>query len=112
MQLALNLASPRARNTDHARHQRDKGMKRVAGNNAEWLLDMRHVAKDICRQKGWVCSDDLRAWSDAHGRFPTHYNAFGTILTVKEFIPGEYIVSRQPQGHANRIRKWVLRKSQ
>ena len=109
MQLALNLASPRARNTDPARQARDKGMKRVAGNNAEWLLDMRHVARDICRQKGWVCSDDLREWSDAHGRYPTHYNAFGTILTAKEFIPGEYIVSKQAQGHMNRIRRWTLR---
>ena len=109
MQLALNLASPRARNTDPARQARDKGMKRVAGNNTEWLLDMRHVARDICRQKGWVCSDDLREWSDAHGRYPTHYNAFGTILTAKEFIPGEYIVSKQAQGHMNRIRRWTLR---
>ena len=109
MQLAIDFASPRARNTDVARQQRDKGMKRVAGKNKEWLEDIRHVAKDICLMKGWVCSDDLRAWSDAHGRYPTHYNAFGTILTTKKFIPGEFIVSNQVQGHCNRVRVWRLK---
>ena len=37
MQLAIDFASPRARNTDVARQQRDKGMKRVSDNNWEFL---------------------------------------------------------------------------
>lgn len=92
-----------------ARRNRDAGIRRVSDNNREFLAVMRAVAKEICQKRGWVCADDLRAWAKANNIEPTHYNAFGAILTVKEFTPGEYIVSRQPQGHANRIRKWVLR---
>ena len=109
MQLALDLASPRARNTDRARGERDKGMKRVAANNREFLIIMRDFARQICREKGWVCADDLREWAHGHNLKPTHYNAFGTILTAKEFIPGEYIVSKQAQGHCNRVRVWRLK---
>src|SRR3990167_3688619 len=96
-------------NLTRARQERDKGIKRVSENNSEFLTIMRQVAKDICRQKGWVCSDDLRAWADANRLYPTHYNAWGVIFTKKEFVPGEYIVSKQPLGHCNRVRKWVLR---
>ena len=92
-----------------ARRKRDAGIKQVSANNREFLTVMRDFAKQICREKGWVCSDDLREWAHGHNLKPTHYNAFSVILTTKDFIPGEYIVSRQPQGHANRVRRWTLR---
>src|SRR3990167_4809043 len=92
-----------------ARQERDKGIKRVAGNNAIWLDRMRNVATMFCHQKGWVCADDLRAWCDQYSFYPTHPNAFGAIFTKKEFVPGEYIVSKQPLGHCNRVRKWRLK---
>ena len=96
---------------DVACQKRDDGIRRVSDNNREFLDIMRSVAKQICLVKGWVCSDDLREHADRHGLKPNHYNAWGAILTTKEFTPGEYIVSKQPQGHANRVRKWVLRDS-
>ena len=92
-----------------ARQKRDTGIKQVSANNRDFLEKMRSAAKQICREKGWVCSDDLRAYADANRLYPSHYNVFGAILTTKEFVLGEYIVSRQPQGHANRIRRWTLR---
>ena len=92
-----------------ARQKRDTGIKQVSANNREFLIKMRAAAKQICREKGWVCADDLRAYSDSIRCWPSHQNAWGAVLTLKEFVPGEYIVSKQPQGRANRIRRWTLR---
>ena len=92
-----------------ARQKRDKGLKQVAGNNETFLKTMRGVARDICRTQGWVSADQLRAWADMNGVTPNHHNAWGVVLTTKEFVPGEYITSSQPQGHANRIRRWTLK---
>ena len=100
---------PRITSIEIARQKRDAGIKQVSANNREFLDIMRAVAKQICWVKGWVCSDDLREHADCHGIKPTHYNAWGAVLTVKEFIPGKYVVSKQPQGHANRVRRWTLR---
>ena len=102
-------ASSSAPDLKLARRNRDAGIRRVSGNNREFLVAMRSAAKQICCEKGWVCSDDLRAYADRNRIWPSHPNAWGVVLTVKEFIPGEYIVSRQPQGHANRVRRWTLR---
>jgi len=99
-QLALSL--------DTARRLRDSGIARVSANNADWLKAVREVARKICREKGWVCADDLREWCAANDFHPTHYNAYGAVFSGKQFVPGEYIVSAQPQGHANRVRRWRL----
>ncbi len=108
-QIPLFAVPPVGQSLQRARRERDKGIKRVSANNAEFLKLAREAAKTICQRKGWVCSDDIRAWSDANGIRPSHFNAFGAVLTTKEFTPGEYIVSKQVQGHANRVRRWVLR---
>ena len=99
----------RAVNLTVARQKRDAGIKKVAGKNKAFLDLMRPVARDICRIQGWVSSNELRAWADMNGVAPNHYNAWGAVLTTKEFVPGEYIVSEQPQGHCNRVRRWTLR---
>ena len=92
-----------------ARRKRGEGITKVSNNNKEWLLDVRHVARDICCTKGWVCADDLRQWADLYRRYPSHPNCWGAVFSGKQFIPGEYIVSKQPQGHCNRIRVHRLR---
>lgn len=92
-----------------ARQRRDNGMKQVAGHNETFLETMRDVARSICRTQGWVSADHLRAWAEVNGIKPNHHNAWGTVLTTMEFVPGEYITSEQPQGHANRIRRWTLK---
>lgn len=111
MSAQLEMFAPSAVGQDlaRARRERDKGIKKVSNNNATFLETMRGVARLICHQKGWVCSDDLRAWCDARKFYPSHFNAYGAILTKHEFVPGEYIVSHQVQGHGNRIRKWTLK---
>ena len=96
------------RRITRARQERDNGIKKVSENNHEFLTILRQQARIICHQKGWVCSDDLREWADRNGLKPSHPNCWGAVFN-KDFIPGEYIVSKQVQGHCNRIKKWVLK---
>ena len=92
-----------------ARRGRDRGIARVAAKNGTFLETMRGVARMICRQKGSVTADDLREWADRNGIQPSHQNAWGAVFHHSEFEPGEFVVSRQVQGHSNRIRLWRLR---
>lgn len=91
-----------------ARRNRDAGIAKVASKNATFLETMRGVARMMCRQKGKVTADDLREWAECNGVEPTHPNAWGAVFN-KEFAPGEFVVSRQAQGHSNRIRVWRLK---
>lgn len=91
-----------------ARRNRDAGIAKVASKNGTFLETMRGVARIICRQKGKVTADDLRDWAECNGVQPTHFNAWGAVFN-KEFMPGEYVQSRQVQGRGNRIRVWRLR---
>ena len=92
-----------------ARRARDRGINRVSSKNATFLETMRGVARMICRQKGSVTADDLRVWAARNGIQPSHANAWGAIFHRSEFEPGEFVVSKQIQGHSNRIRLWRLK---
>ncbi len=94
-----------------ARRRRDAGIARVSNKNATFLETLRSVARMICRQKGYVTSDDLREWVSQHPEIgePSHYNVYGAVFHRSEFEPGEFVVSKQVQGHSNRIRLWRLK---
>lgn len=114
MQLALfhNSALIRSADQNHidiARKLRDKGIKQVSDANAAWLETLREAARTVCREKGRVTADDLRTWCDANRYWPTHPNAYGAILTKREFVPGEFIQSTQAQRRGGHVRVWRLK---
>ena len=96
-----------------ARRRRDAGIARVSAKNATFLETMRGVARMICRQKGYVTADDLREWVSQHPEIgePSHYNVYGAVFHRSEFVPGEFVVSKQVRGHGNRIRVHRLKES-
>lgn len=88
---------------------RDEGIARVTGNNQTFIESARSIARMLCRQKGETNADEVRAECEKRGILPRHPNAFGAVFRSKEFVAvGDYI-SRQKQGHANRIFLWSLR---
>ena len=92
-----------------ARRKRDAGIRRVSDNNREFLAAMRSFAKEICRQKGWVCADDLRDYSDRIRCFPSHQNAWGAIFKCVDFEADGMMMSAQVSGRGNRIFRWKLK---
>ena len=92
-----------------ARRRRDAGIARVSSKNAAFLEAMRGVARMICRQKGSVTADDLREWAARNDIQPSHANTWGAVFHRSEFEPSEFVVSKQIQGHSNRIRLWRLK---
>ena len=92
-----------------ARRNRDRGIARVASKNRDFLETMRFVARLFCKEKGSVTADDLREWAARNGIQPSHANAWGAVFHRSEFEPGEFVVSKQIQGHSNRIRLWRLK---
>ena len=92
-----------------ARRNRDAGIRQVSDNNREFLSVMRAAAKQICREKGWVCSDDLRAYADARGCYPNHKNAWGAVFKCADFETDGMMMSAQVSGRGNRIFRWKLK---
>lgn len=83
------------------------GLDLVEKNNPTWLESMRSKARSIARQKGTVCADDLRDYSDqleeVEGIVPTTPNAWGSLFRSREF---EYLYSQPsnyPSNHSRRI---------
>lgn len=89
---------------------RDTGIARVTCANATFIETMRSVARMIARKQGTVTADDLREYVAEHPEIerPTSHNAYGAIFRCKDFRPVGYVVSRQPQGHGNRVMRWAL----
>lgn len=98
-------------NLPAARAARGAGIALVSDHNREWLDVVREVAIGIARRKGWACADDVREWCEANDFRPHHHNAYGAIFRSREFVPGEYIVSAQVQGHGNRVRVHRLKEA-
>ncbi len=101
MQLNLNLALS----------ERDRGIVRVTLNNATFIETMRGLLRMRCRTNGTgtVTADDAKQLADEHGLAPQHYNAYGAIFRCKDFEFVGMTISKQVQGHGNRIGIWRLR---
>lgn len=97
-QMNLPLAKAEAR----------KGIAKVSGRNAAFLVKMRRLAMKICHGKGYVTADDLHEWADNNGIEPTHPNAWGGVFRTPDFYADGYVTSANVAGHGNRIMRWRL----
>ena len=92
-----------------ARTERDKGIARVSGTNANFLIAARAMAYRLMVQIGEITADDVRRECERQGIEPSHYNAWGAVFKDPRFVPtGAYRQSANVQGHGNRIRVWGL----
>lgn len=94
--------------------ERDKGVRKVADNNREWLLKVRSIAVEIAKRNGAVSSDDVRRYAMKNGiPEPHHPNAWGSLFRVSpekgtRWIPVGYVPSKKTTNHARRIVVWRL----
>lgn len=87
---------------------RDRGLDAVESNSPSFQELMRAEAARICRQKGWVDSDDLREFAAREGIEPHHPNAWGAIFRGSRWQPCGFARSRLTSNHARVIRRWQL----
>lgn len=84
-----------------------EGLDRVESSSGDFVPLMRQVAAKIARERGEVCSDDLRRYASEHDITPGHPNAWGTI-----FRKGFRCIGRRRSclvsNHAREIRVWAL----
>jgi len=86
---------------------KEEGLDSVAANNKAFLALMRAEARRLAEQRGWVTSDDLRAYASQLNIEPTHHNAWGAVFRG----PWWKVVGRRksavPQGHCREIKIWA-----
>ena len=83
------------------REARDAGRSKA---DPRWVDMARHDAADICREQGYVTTDDL------HGLIiePRHPNHWGAVLGKPYFYKGSQTQTKRKPGHARWIWKWHL----
>ena len=87
------------------RQQRDEGLARLEAKAEEWVWQVRHLAREICRQHGSVTTDDLRElFTLPEG---LHLNTWGCILRRPYFAPFGTTQTKRSTGHARWIHRWV-----
>ena len=87
---------------------RDRGMDAVENHNLSWVKQMRRQARRICKVKGYVTTDDLRAIADLSNLQPLHRNAWGTVFRGSEWKPIALLRSTRPAAHGRKITAWAL----
>lgn len=90
---------------------RQEGVERTTKANSGFVLLAREVATAICRRKGTVTADELRAACAAQGITPGHFNAWGAVFAHKSAPfrwTGEWRKSTAEQGRGNLQRVWRL----
>ena len=90
---------------------RQEGVERTTNANSEFVARAREIAVDICRRKGTVTADELRAACGWQGITPGHFNAWGAVFAHKSAPfcwTGEWQRSTAEQGHGNLQRVWRL----
>lgn len=96
-------------NLKKALKERDEGIAKVAGKNGTFISTGRGIARLVYRRKGYVTMDQVRPILERRGLRPTHHNAYGAIFRSGEFKPIGYTVSKQVQGHGNKVLKWKVK---
>lgn len=90
---------------------RQEGVERTTRANSGFVLLAREVATAICRRKGTVTADELRAACGLQGIKPAHFNAWGAVFAGARTPfrwTGEWQRSTAEQGHGNLQRVWRL----
>ena len=86
---------------------REEGLDRVESNSHGFVDKMREVAADIALRRGWVNSDDLRLYAEAHDLRPHHPNAWGSVFRGSRWNQVGWMKSTIPSNHARSIGRWV-----
>lgn len=82
---------------------RESGQDRVESHNREFVAQMRIIAKQICKERGTVSTDDLRRYADAHGIVPPHFKAYSVIFRGKDWAFVAWKPSEIPSNNGRRI---------
>jgi hypothetical protein len=87
-----------------------RGIAQTAKANAAFLAAARALAIETARREGSVTADTLRRECARRGLRPRGSNCWGAVFARCPGLrwSGEFVVSQQPQGHSNWIRRWVL----
>ena len=79
------------------------GLERFEVKAADWLGRAREAAREICRRKGTVTSEEgLEVVGMPEG---VHHNVIGAIFQ-KGFVRVGFRRTRRPEGHARLIGVW------
>lgn len=106
-QLKLNLFEGKA--------ELDRGIDQVSVRGEDFLARMRRVAAFVAYTRGFVTSDDLRAYADQHGIEPHHPNCWGAVFRATpkkgwKWVEDGWTTSRLVSNHARKIRIWKIEK--
>ena len=72
-----------------------------------WLGQARRVAREVCREKGSVTSDDVLAVVGLPNG--VHHNVVGTIFKERCWVRVGFTQTKRPEGHARLIGVWRLK---
>lgn len=89
------------------KRRRDNGKAGAARGHSLWLELTREKAVDICRDKGTVCADCLRA-AGIETPVDASPNIWGSVFNDARFTFAAYTHSLRPEAHHNLIRSWRL----
>ncbi len=86
---------------------KEKGQKQAIAHSNGFVIQMRHVAIRIAKERGSVTSDDLRAEAVKLGITPHHPNVWGSIFNGEFEMTGRK-KSEYKGNHAREIKVWSL----
>jgi hypothetical protein len=99
-------ATQQALDWQQSLENREEGLKRAEALDHGWVLAMRYHAKEIAREKGTVCMDDVRRIAY---RSPTSSHAWGAIMNTRDLVRVGDQISSYPSNHGRRIGVYKLR---
>ena len=83
-----------------------QGLDTVEESHLPFVQRMRHVAIRIAGYRGWVTSDDLRAYAALNGLAPAHSNAWGAVFRGPQWKVIGRCKSAVPENHHRTICVW------
>lgn len=97
------------RNNEGEEKLRDQGIEQVESHSKNFVATMRAIAEKISKEKGKVCSDDLRIEAQKLKISPFHRNAWGSIFHGNNWTIVGSKKSEFKGNHARRINEWQFR---
>src|SRR3990167_8881839 len=86
---------------------RDDAVERLEGSRADWLASARDVARQVCREQGFVTADDVRARLP----IPPQYDGrvMGAVFSKSMFRKIGYQATMIPTSHSRPIAVFKVR---
>lgn len=108
LKLIAQIQADAMASTKTGKQLKDKGIARVATNNAEWLAEARAEARKIAIQSNQDMAD-IDMLRKYFKKQPKHPNAWGAVFTKKDWVVWNIIQSDRPSSHYRKICLWKLK---